>query len=421
MHLFVSYARPDRLRVDPLAARLRQAGFDIWLDSDLLGGQAWWDNILAALRSCDAVVATVSRASISSRACRAEREYATQLEKPILPILLENIAAGLLPADIAQLQFVDYTKPDEAAAFRLAGAIFALPRPRALPNPLPAPPAVPSTPFSNLSDRLAVPSLSLEEQLSIIGLLEEALSPDGDPDVRQTAAALLDELANRPDLYKVAAQEIQTLQAQARSAAPKTSQQPTPPERTDPPGNPGFTRWGSRAAEHGPTSAPVASSRIFLSYRRGETAYPSGWLYDKLAQHFGKGQVFKDIDSIQLGDDFVEVIDAAVARCDALLALIGPRWLTITDEGGRRRLDNPNDFVRLEIEAAITRNVRIIPILVEGARMPRNDELPPSLAKLARRHALELSPSHFDFDTSRLLDVLDRTLAGGQAPPVDLK
>lgn len=176
--------------------------------------------------------------------------------------------------------------------------------------------------------------------------------------------------------------------------------------------SPKFARQTSREAGTVSTSPPVAPNRIFVSYRRDDTAYPSGWLFDKLTQHFGKDQVFKDIDSIVLGDDFVEVITAAVSVCDALLAIIGQRWLIITDKDGRRRLDNPNDFVRLEIEAAIKRNVRIIPILVDGARMPRAEELPPSLANLARRQALELSPSRFDFDTSRLLKVLDRTLTG---------
>jgi hypothetical protein len=151
--------------------------------------------------------------------------------------------------------------------------------------------------------------------------------------------------------------------------------------------------------------------RIFISYRREETAYPAGWLYDRLADRFGAGQVFKDVDSIQLGDDFVEVITEAVGSCDVLLALIGDEWLRITDEHGRRRLDDPDDFVRLEIEAALTRKVRVIPILVDGARMPRAEELPDSLAKLVRRQSLELSPSRFEFDTSRLLKVLGWTLA----------
>jgi Kelch motif/TIR domain/Galactose oxidase, central domain len=158
-------------------------------------------------------------------------------------------------------------------------------------------------------------------------------------------------------------------------------------------------------------SAGPSPGRVFISYRREETAYAAGWLYDRLADSFGGGQVFKDIDSIELGDDFVEVVTRAVGSCDVLLAIIGDHWLTVTGENGRRRLDDPDDFVRLEIEAALTRNVRVIPILVNEARMPRANELPPSLSRLARRQALELSPARFEYDTSRLLRVLDRTLA----------
>jgi ABC-type amino acid transport substrate-binding protein len=153
-----------------------------------------------------------------------------------------------------------------------------------------------------------------------------------------------------------------------------------------------------------------APGRIFISYRREDTDFPAGWLYERLADHFDGGQVFKDVDSIQLGDDFVEVITTAVGSCDVLLAVIGDRWLTITDEDGKRRLDNSDDFVRLEIEAALARQVRVIPILVDGARIPRAEELPDSLAGLVRRQALELSPTRFAADTTRLLTVLDRTL-----------
>ena len=158
-------------------------------------------------------------------------------------------------------------------------------------------------------------------------------------------------------------------------------------------------------------SAAELAGRIFISYRRGETAYPAGWLFDRLVQHFGAVQIFKDVDSIELGDDFVEVITRAVGSCDVLLALIGDQWLTVTDLNGRRRIDDPDDFVRLEIQAALTRNVRIIPILVDGARMPRAEDLPAGLAGLARRQALELSPNRFEYDTNRLLKVLDATLA----------
>ena len=154
-----------------------------------------------------------------------------------------------------------------------------------------------------------------------------------------------------------------------------------------------------------------APGRIFISYRREDTAYPAGWLFDRLSEHFNAGEVFKDVDSIELGDDFVKEITAAVGSCDVLLALIGEQWLTITDRSGVRRLDDPGDFVRVEIEAALSRNVRVIPILVDGATMPGADQVPPSLAGLSRRQALELSPSRFDFDSGRLLTVLDKTLA----------
>jgi WD40 repeat protein len=151
--------------------------------------------------------------------------------------------------------------------------------------------------------------------------------------------------------------------------------------------------------------------RVFISYRREDTAYPAGWLFDRLASQFGRRQVFKDVESVELGDDFVDVITTAVSSCDVLLALIGERWVGITDDQGRRRLDDPDDFVRLEIETALAHEVRVIPILVGGARMPRLDEVPPSLAKLVYLQALEVSPSRFESDTNRLLGVLRKTLA----------
>jgi hypothetical protein len=156
--------------------------------------------------------------------------------------------------------------------------------------------------------------------------------------------------------------------------------------------------------------------RIFISYRREETAYPTGWLYDRLVDHYGDGQVFKDVDSIDPGEDFVAVLENAVGSCDVLLAVMGTHWLTVTDEDGKRRLDDPADFVRLEIEAALSRNVLVVPVLVDGARMPAADDLPASLAPLVRRNALELSPNRFEFETSRLLRVLDETLGEKRKP-----
>jgi TIR domain len=145
------------------------------------------------------------------------------------------------------------------------------------------------------------------------------------------------------------------------------------------------------------------STKIFISYRRTDANWPARWLADRLAGQFGAGVVFQDVDSIQPGDDFATAIEAAVGACTVLLAVIGPRWLAAEGDTGRR-LDDPQDWVRLEIEAAIKRGVRVIPVLVDGARMPVAAELPPSLRGLVRRQAVALSPA--SLDTRKLVSVL---------------
>jgi TIR domain/WD domain, G-beta repeat len=154
----------------------------------------------------------------------------------------------------------------------------------------------------------------------------------------------------------------------------------------------------------------VASGGVFISYRRQEASGLAGRLYDRLADRFGDDQVFMDVDTIALGVDFAEVITQAVSTCQVLLAVIGPLWLIASDEGGRRRLDDPDDIVRLEIAAALERDIRVIPILVEGAVMPRRDELPEDLARLARRNALSLRHESFRADADRLLEAIEAIL-----------
>lgn len=149
---------------------------------------------------------------------------------------------------------------------------------------------------------------------------------------------------------------------------------------------------------------------IFISYRRQEAAWPAARLYDRVRDRFGEERVFKDIDSIDLGDDFVEKINESVASAAVLLVLIGQRWLSVADDDNRRRLDDPDDFVRLEIEAGLTSDVLVIPVLVDDARMPDADLLPDSLTKLTRRQALKLTPDRFESDVYRLLTRLERTL-----------
>jgi len=137
----------------------------------------------------------------------------------------------------------------------------------------------------------------------------------------------------------------------------------------------------------------------------------AGRLSDRLAGRFGESHVFIDVDAIQPGEDFAEAIFRAVAACTVLLAIIGPSWLTAADARGSRRLEDPQDLVRLEIQAALTRGVRVIPILVEGAMMPAPDDLPDGLAGLARLHALHIRHETFDSDAGSLMAAVERVLA----------
>ena len=118
-----------------------------------------------------------------------------------------------------------------------------------------------------------------------------------------------------------------------------------------------------------------------------------------------------DVDTIEPGVDFAEAINRAVAACTVLLAVIGPNWLTATDERGRRRLDDPDDFVRLEIEAALIRGVRVIPILADGTVMPGKQDLPESLATLTRLNALLIRHENFSADARRLVTAIEPILA----------
>ncbi|MEM7058072.1 MAG: TIR domain-containing protein [Pseudomonadota bacterium] len=152
---------------------------------------------------------------------------------------------------------------------------------------------------------------------------------------------------------------------------------------------------------------------IFLSYRREDTAGHAGRLFDRLRTHFGAEDVFWDVSgSIAPGENFVEAIDRAVGRCDALLAMIGRNWVTIKNPDGTRRLTDPHDFVRLEIAKALERNIRVIPVLVHGATMPSPEDLPDDLKNLSRRQGIEITDRRWDYDVKELIDSLDRGGSG---------
>lgn len=159
------------------------------------------------------------------------------------------------------------------------------------------------------------------------------------------------------------------------------------------------------------------TGRIFISYRRDDSAGHAGRVCDRIAQRFGRDVVFFDVDAIPLGVNFVKVLREEVAQCSVLLAIIGPDWLEMRDETGQRRLDDPRDLVRIEIAAALTRDIPVIPVLLEGAQMPRPEQLPEDIRELSERNGLNVRHASFDGDMAKLLSALQGSTA---SPPPSL-
>src|SRR5262245_47128216 len=159
-------------------------------------------------------------------------------------------------------------------------------------------------------------------------------------------------------------------------------------------------------------------SKVFISYRRDDSAGYAHAIYRELLQHFSKDRLFMDVDTVEPGVDFVRVIQEAVGKCDVLVALIGKRWVG-GEPGGTSRLDNEKDYVRLEVSTALARGIRVIPVLVDGMTMPGGEILPAPLQPLTRRNAIEISNTRFNFDVERVITavrkILDETEARRKA------
>jgi TIR domain-containing protein len=148
-------------------------------------------------------------------------------------------------------------------------------------------------------------------------------------------------------------------------------------------------------------------SGIFISYRRDDSADMAHALYRELSLRFGTNSVFIDVENIGLGENFAEIIDEKVGFCDALIAVIGKQWLGNADAEGRRRLDDPHDWVRLEIASAISRGIKVFPVLVGGATLPEQRDLPAAISMLPQAQALDLRPDRFDQGVARLVTALE--------------
>jgi hypothetical protein len=156
------------------------------------------------------------------------------------------------------------------------------------------------------------------------------------------------------------------------------------------------------------------SGQIFISYRREEASAWARLVKHRLLERCSGNKIFIDVDTIKPGIDFVDAIEKAVSGCDVLIAIVCRDWLTSSDSRGKRRLENPEDPVRLEVATALKREIQVIPVLVDGARMPQYDDLPGDLKSFARRNAIEVSHSRFKEDSKRLISAVKQ--ASGRPP-----
>lgn len=154
----------------------------------------------------------------------------------------------------------------------------------------------------------------------------------------------------------------------------------------------------------------MSQKRIFISYRRSDSAGHAGRLHDYLKNYFGAQRIFFDVDTIQVGANFEQKITTELDNSDAVLVLIGNQWLDSRDADGNRRLDNPQDYVRLEVATALGKNIVVIPILLQGAQMPSGNALPDALRDLSMRNAIRLNDDHWKSDCNLLAGILKNAL-----------
>ena len=156
------------------------------------------------------------------------------------------------------------------------------------------------------------------------------------------------------------------------------------------------------------------AGKIFINYRREDSIATAGRLADRLAETFGRDNLFMDVDNIPVGINFDEYLKSEVAACDVVLSVIGPNWLNAKDEANQRRLDKPDDFVAIELAAALARNILVVPVLVDGTRMPKASELPDSLKPFALRNAIQVRNTNFGSDAEQLITKMREALALGR-------
>jgi hypothetical protein len=211
-YVFISYCRENQDTVNTLAQDIADYGHKVWLDRELAGGQAWWDQILAVIRECDVFLCALSPGSLDSPACKREYKYASSLGKPLLPVLIaDGVSINLLPPELSQIQHVDYRHQTKLEAIGVLKALTGLPKSPPLPEPLPEPPPPPLSYLGGFMEQInSTNVLSFEEQAALVVKLKEQLICG---EHREEVRKMLTQFKKRDDLFAKIAEEINAILA----------------------------------------------------------------------------------------------------------------------------------------------------------------------------------------------------------------
>jgi hypothetical protein len=355
-HCFISYSAADGLDfATKLADELqgRHPFIKVWFDKhDLSSSTDWDEQISDAIRTCKCFIFVLSNDSTSlGSVCKEEWTYALKYKKPIIPIRIQTNVQ--IPFRLGRRQFIDFSTNFDVGIAKLRQYITDLDSPHGYIN--------------ELKNRLA----DAEKDLQRANEIEQSRIRYDIEDI-QSQIKLQEVIVNNPK--------------SSRSNEDQINQ----------------NRHLSNTIEQ-----PV--HRIFISYRRADSADVTGRIYDRLIQVYKRDFVFKDVDSIPLGVDFREYLRRMVSISTTFIAIIGKSWEGAQDDNGNRRLDDPDDFVRIEIASALARNIPVIPVFVQNSSMPVADKLPEDLKNLCYRNGVSVRPDpDFHNDMDRLINGLSK-------------
>jgi hypothetical protein len=378
LKVFISYAREDASFADELGAGLGLVGFLTMIDRAHAGDPDRHQSLVKHwISEADKIVFVLTPVSANSNTCKIEIEEAIRFGIPVIPVVAKPLEGVRPPDAVMNYNYIFFFGEQKALGSSFGSGLTQL---VAALNT--------DSDWSSRRTRLLNSALEWDARGRQKSLL---LSPD-------QAAAAKEWLAARPkNLPAPSDLQVQFIQASVASAAEQGIDEQRRLQQLE-----AAIAKAEDLRRKLQEKKPSKTGKVFISYRRQDAMAYAGWLFTLLTRGALRNRVFIDVDTIQKGEDFTKALEEHLAQCDVMLVLIGQNWLDARDSNDRRRLDDPDDFVRLEVKTALLRGVSVIPLLFDGAPMPKVERLPDDLKPLANRQNYTISYGTFARDVEGL-------------------